>query len=165
MPAAAFQHGSQVENWPLFIGAAERTRQKSLAAGHGGWRVAGKLTLGEASEAQYLIDEQPSRNFAMIYDDDARIAGERCHSTSKKLAQVNDRQQLTPHIGETLDPGLGARYTGHARGNSQHLACFFPRHQVKVAGHPQRDADPFAPRRAFRAHLRRHGATPPLQLG
>src|SRR6185312_6288202 len=82
-----------------------------------------------------------------------------------ELAQVDDRQQLAPHVGETLDPALGARHARGARGHAEHLAGLLARHQVQVAGHAQRHPDPLAPRRGLLVQLRGHGTPAPLEFG
>src|SRR5438477_7471577 len=98
----AFEHGPEIEDRPLLTGTCEGACQIALTSRNRRWCIARKLTLGEASEPEHLIDQQAGGNFAVVHHHNARVTGQWRHATPQEEAQIDDGQKLTSNIRKSL---------------------------------------------------------------
>src|SRR5450755_5011747 len=128
--ACALEHLPQAQHRPLLTAAPKRARQIALALRKRLRSLAAELSFGKTPEAQYFIDHKPRRNIAMIDDQDARISRHRGRAAAQELAQIDDRQEMAAHVGETLDPGFRSRHACKARRHARHFAGLLARDEI-----------------------------------
>src|SRR5210317_162255 len=142
-----FHQLDQTEYRPRFLAAAIGPGQVAVATQDRRRPLLDKLGLREPPKSHHFVHHETRRKVAMIGDKNAGQAIRDRGCAAEITLEVENRDQLAAHVGETRHPAARARYSRYCRRISKDLARLVSRRNKFLTTEAKRDSHFFRIRR------------------